>query len=110
MLENDGVGQRSGVSPLLAAVRSQKELNVRCCSVSRKAEVSGASPGPPELAEQAPRARAMANAVMRLRALFRRRVLRRLEACGDRSARHSPFRNLDQTYSSAGYSRRSCCN
>jgi len=30
MLENDGVGQRSGVSPFVAGVRSQKKLKVRC--------------------------------------------------------------------------------
>lgn len=30
MLENEGVGQRSGVRPLDAGVRFQKKLNVRC--------------------------------------------------------------------------------
>src|SRR2546426_6372263 len=66
MLENDGVGQRSGVRPLDAGVRSQKKLKVRCCNVSRKAAVSGVTPGPPELPEQPPRARAKMTAVKRL--------------------------------------------
>jgi len=30
MLENDGVGQRSGVRPFPGGVRSQKKLKVRC--------------------------------------------------------------------------------
>jgi hypothetical protein len=62
MLENDGVGQRSGVRPFAVGVLSQKKLKVRCCSVSRKATVSGVTPGPPELLEQAPRARAKTTA------------------------------------------------
>src|SRR5882672_3425062 len=65
MLEKDGVGQRSGVRPLDAGVRSQKKLNVRCCRVSRKAAVSGVTPGPPELPAQPPRARANASALTR---------------------------------------------
>jgi hypothetical protein len=65
MLENDGVGQRSGVRPFDAGVRSQKKLKVRCWSVSRNATVSGATPGPPELPEQPPRARAKATATRR---------------------------------------------
>jgi len=66
MLENDGVGQRSGVRPLDGGVRSQKKLKVLCCRVSRKAAVSGVTPGPPELPEQPPRARAKTTAVKRL--------------------------------------------
>ncbi len=62
MLQNDGVGQRSGVRPLPGGVRSQKKLNVRCCRVSRNAAVSGATPGPPELPAQPPRARAKTTA------------------------------------------------
>jgi hypothetical protein len=61
MLENEGVGQRSGVRPFDAGVRSQKKLKVRCCSVSRNAAVSGETPGPAELPEQAVRAKAKAN-------------------------------------------------
>jgi hypothetical protein len=49
MLEKVWVGQRSGVRPFDAGVRVQKKSNVRCCSVSRKAAVSGGTPGPPEL-------------------------------------------------------------
>ena len=76
MLENDGVGQRSGVRPLEAGVRSQKKSKVRCCRVSRKAAVSGATPGPPELPEQPPRARAKTMAVKLLRPLVRIRAPR----------------------------------
>jgi hypothetical protein len=36
-LEKLFVGQRSGVSPVRASVRSQNQLNVRCSSVSRNA-------------------------------------------------------------------------
>jgi len=66
MLENDAVGQRSGVRPFVGGVRSQKKLKVRCCRVSRNADVSGATPGPPELPAQPPRARARATATKRL--------------------------------------------
>jgi hypothetical protein len=66
MLENEGVGHRSGVRPLPGGVRSQKKLNVRCWRVSRKAAVSGETPGPPELLLQAPRARAKATANVRI--------------------------------------------
>src|SRR2546422_3361485 len=76
MLENEGVGQRSGVRPFDAGVRSQKKLKVRCWSVSRKATVSGATPGPPELPEQPPRARARsaANALRPIRKCIAPRV------------------------------------
>src|SRR5438132_10592556 len=80
MLENDGVGQRSGVRPFEAGVRFQKKLKVRCCRVSRKATVSGGVPGPPELCEQAPRARAKQTAVKRLRPI---RTCTRRRAAGD---------------------------
>jgi len=63
MLENEGVGQRSGVRPFVAGVRFQKKLKVRCCRVSRNATVSGGVPGPPEFPEQPPRARAHATIV-----------------------------------------------
>src|ERR1700694_1783137 len=54
MLENDGVGQRSGVRPVAGGVKSQKKSKVRRWSVSRKAVVSGETPGPPGLPERQP--------------------------------------------------------
>src|SRR2546421_12615613 len=87
MLENDGVGQRSGVRPLPGGVRSQKKLKVPCWSVSRNAAVSGETPGPPELLLHAPRARATATAVKRLRHLVRNCTQRRFARAAGRLRR-----------------------
>ena len=84
MLENDGVGQRSGVRPLPAGVRSQNQLNVLRCSVSRNATVSGETPGPPELPEQPPRARTSTIAADRFRRPVRSQPLRRFGTGGGR--------------------------
>src|SRR5258705_4596184 len=89
MLENDGVGQRSGVRPLDGGVRSQKKLKVLCCSVSRNAAVSGATPGPPELPAQPPRASAKTTAVKRLRRPVRTYTRRQLGDALDRCRRQS---------------------
>src|SRR5512147_1995786 len=56
MLENVRVGQRSGVSPVWASLRSQKTAKVRCSSVSRNAWARGepgSMPGGGLLTEQA---------------------------------------------------------
>src|ERR1051325_3253193 len=46
MLENAGVGQRSGVSPVSGLLRSQKKAKVRCWTVSRSAAIrAGVGPG-----------------------------------------------------------------
>src|ERR1043166_6570522 len=47
MLENEGEGQRSGVSPVCGLLRSQKKAKVRCWTVSSSASIrAGAGPGP----------------------------------------------------------------
>src|SRR6266566_4937677 len=45
MLENDGLGARSGVSPLVGFVRSQKYWKVRSSRVSRNAAARAESGG-----------------------------------------------------------------
>src|SRR5207249_2907025 len=89
MLEKEGVGQRSGVRPLLGGVRSQKKLKVRCWSVSRNAAVSGETPGPPELLLHAPRAKANATAVNELRRAIRNYTRHRFGGGADRLRRNS---------------------
>src|SRR5438045_9624527 len=95
ILENDGVGQRSGVRPLPGGVRAQKKLKVRCWSVSRNAAVSGETAGPPELLVHAPRARANATATKRLRHLLRNSIPRRAASGEGHSRRRSASRNSD---------------
>src|SRR5437867_11125161 len=76
MLEKDGVGERSGVSPLVVLVRSQKKRKVRVSTVSRNAAAwagsrgTGGGGGPSEwLTPHAARiaaARAAASCVLRV--------------------------------------------
>src|SRR5437868_6524587 len=98
MLENDGVGQRSGVRPLPGGVRSQKKLKVRCWSVSRNAAVSGETPGPPELRLHAPRAKAIATAINRLLRRIRSYTRRRAARDEGRSLRSLLCRDQDSEF------------
>src|SRR4051812_27570305 len=45
MLENDGVGARSGISKVCGSARSQKKLKLRCSTSSRRARSSAGAAG-----------------------------------------------------------------